>query len=355
MVSVSFFRPNLKGISVNRKLLEEVCRTPGIPGYEDAIQDVVQEFLDRVCDQVSRDLVGNVIGVKRATHPPVDGNRPLRVILAAHADEVGMMVKHIDGDGFIRFQGVGGLNPQVLVSQRVIIHGRKPVHGVIVPRRNGQPLPTLEEMLIDVGLSREKVCESVEVGDIITFAQELVELNDKVYMGRNFDDRIGTYCLLDVMKHLGPTSVDVYAVSTVQEEMGVRGMPMAAYAIEPDIGLALDGSVTWGAHIPKHEHICAMGEGTGIYIMDRLTIGDRRLVQFLFDLCEQNSIAYQRNIGGGTDASAIQRTKAGALSTTIGAPVRYMHSTVQLCHEDDIEATVALLKVFLEHAHELIP
>ena len=180
MVSVSFFRPNLKGISVNRKLLEEVCRTPGIPGYEDAIQDVVQEFLDRVCDQVSRDLVGNVIGVKRATHPPVDGNRPLRVILAAHADEVGMMVKHIDGDGFIRFQGVGGLNPQVLVSQRVIIHGRKPVHGVIVPRRNGQPLPTLEEMLIDVGLSREKVCESVEVGDIITFAQELVELNDKV-------------------------------------------------------------------------------------------------------------------------------------------------------------------------------
>ena len=112
------------------------------------------------------------------------------------------------------------------------------------------------------------MCEAVQVGDIVTFASEFAQLNDKVYIGRNFDDRIGTYCMLDAMEHLGPTSVDVYAVSSVQEEMGVRGMPMAAYAIEPDIGLALDGSVTWGAHIPKHEHICAMGEGTGIYIID---------------------------------------------------------------------------------------
>jgi putative aminopeptidase FrvX len=338
---------------MNRDLLEAVCKTPGIPGYENEIQDVIQKFLDPVCDEVSRDRVGNVIGLKRATQPPPNGNRPLRVILAAHADEVGMMVKHIDGDGFIHFQPVGGLNPQVLVSQRVIIHGKEKVNGVIVPRRAGHPLPTLDEMLIDVGLPREDVCEAVQVGDIVTFASEFAQLNDKVYVGRNFDDRIGTYCMLDAMAHLGPTSVDVYAVSSVQEEMGVRGMPMAAYAIEPDIGLALDGSVTWGAHIPKHEHICAMGEGTGIYIMDRLTIGDRRLVYFLFDLCEKNNIAYQRNIGGGTDASAIQRTKSGALSTTVGAPVRYMHSTVQLCHEDDIEATVALLKVFLEHAHEL--
>ena len=339
---------------MNRTLLEKVCHTPGIPGYEDDVQDVIQTILEGSCDEVWRDRVGNVIGLKRATNPP-EGQRPLRVVLAAHADEVGMMVKHVDADGFIRFQGVGGLNPQVLVSQRVIIHGRRPVKGVIVPRRSGEALPTLEEMLIDVGLPREAVCDAVEVGDIVTFASELEQLNDKVYVGRNFDDRIGTYCLLDAMQNLGPTAVDVYAVSSVQEEVGVRGMPMAAYAIEPDIGLALDGSVTWGAHIPKHDYICTMGEGTGIYLIDNLTIGDRRLIRFLIDLCEQHGIAYQRNIGGGTDASAIQRTKRGALSTTIGAPVRYMHSTVQLCHEDDIEATVALLKVFLAHAHEMLP
>ena len=162
---------------MNRELLETVCHTPGVPGYEDDIQDVIQKRLDGSCDEVWRDRVGNVIGLKRATAPP-EGSRPLRVVLAAHADEVGMIVKHIDADGFIRFQGVGGLNPQVLVSQRVIIHGRKPVKGVIVPRRSGQPLPALEEMLIDVGLPREEVCEAVEVGDIVTFAQELEQLND---------------------------------------------------------------------------------------------------------------------------------------------------------------------------------
>ncbi|MBT3605566.1 MAG: hypothetical protein HN521_21080 [Candidatus Latescibacteria bacterium] len=142
---------------MNRDLLEAVCKTPGIPGYEDEIQDVVQAYLNPICDEVSRDRVGNVIGLKRATHPPTNGDRPLRVILAAHADEVGMMVKHIDADGFIRFQPVGGLNPQGLVSQRVIIHSKKKVNGVIVPRRAGHPLPTLDEMLIDV-VCLERTC-----------------------------------------------------------------------------------------------------------------------------------------------------------------------------------------------------
>ena len=341
----------VKGIMMNQKLLKLVCNTPGIPGFEDPIQEIVEEMLRPTCDEVRRDRMGNVIGQKKATKPSV-GKRPLRVVLAAHADEIGMMVKYLDGNGFIRFEPVGGLNAQAIVSQRVIVHGREPVNGVIVPT-NGDKLPAMKDMLIDVALPRDKVCELIEVGDVITFAQELVLLNDKVYMGRNFDDRIGTYCLLEAMNHLGDTAVDVYAVSTVQEEKGVRGMPVAAFAIEPDVGLAIDGSLTWGAHIGKHENICALGEGTGIYLMDGLTIADRRLLRFLFDLCEKHKVPYQRNIGGGTDASAIQRTGIGALATTIGAPTRYMHSTVQLAHGDDIAATVKLLVAFLENAHHL--
>jgi len=336
---------------MNQKLLKLVCNTPGIPGFEDPIQEIVEETLQPACDEVRRDRMGNVIGLKKATKPPA-GERPLRVVLAAHADEIGMMVKHIDGDGFIRFEPVGGLNAQAIVSQRVIVHGRKPVNGVIVPTKGDKP-PAMTDMLIDVGLPKDKVSKLVEVGDVITFAQELVRLNTKVYMGRNFDDRLGTYSLLEAMSHVGDTVVDVYAVSTVQEEKGVRGMPVAAFAIEPDMGLAIDGSVTWGAHIPKHQNICALGEGTGIYLMDGLTIADRRLIRFLFDLCEKHKIPCQRNIGGGTDASAIQRTRAGALATTVGAPTRYMHSTVQLAHADDIDATVKLLIAFLENAHEL--
>jgi len=337
---------------VDPELLERVVNTPGIPGFEDPVQEVVAEVLRPKCDEVHRDRMGNVIGLKRATEAPEDAERPLRIVLAAHADEVGMMVKHIDSDGFIRFQPLGGLNRQVIPSQHVIVHGRQPVHGVIVPGK-GDKVPELADALIDVGLPRETVCERVEVGDTVTFAQELVALNEKVWMGRNFDDRIGTYCVLEAMNRLGPTAVDVYAVSTVQEECGVRGMPVAAYAIDPDLGLAIDGSLTWGGMVKKHESLCGLGAGAGIYIMDRLTIGDRRLVRFLFDLCEKHDIRYQRNIGGGTDASALQRSRTGTLCTTVGAPVRYMHSTVQLAHTDDIEATIELLKTFAEHAHEL--
>ena len=177
---------------MNRTLLERVCNTPGIPGFEDAIQKVVRETLGPACDDVRRDRMGNVIGLRRATNPP-EGEDPLRVVVAAHADEIGMMVKHIDGDGFIRFEPVGGLNAQAIVSQRVIVHSRQPVNGVVVPTKGDKP-PAMKDMLIDVGLSKVEVCKRIEVGDVITFAQELVQLNDKVYMGRNFDDRLGTYC-----------------------------------------------------------------------------------------------------------------------------------------------------------------
>lgn len=343
---------------MDQRLLERVCNTPGVPGREDEVQDVVMDVLRPVCDEVCRDRMGNVIGLKKATEPPAGDGGPLKVVLAAHVDEIGMMVKHIDDDGFIRFEPLGGLHPQVLASQLVVIHGKKPVRGVVAPdtrKEQKDKAPRLQDMLIDVGLPKDRAEELVEVGDVITPAQEVVALNDQVYLGRNFDDRIGTYCLLETMRRVGPTAVDAYAVSSVQEEVGVRGMRVAAYAIEPDMGLAIDGSLTWGPYLKRHERPCALGEGTGIYIMDRLTIGDRRLVSFLLDLCEQHDVPHQKNIGGGTDASAIQRSRSGALTTTVGAPVRYMHSTVQLCHADDIEATVRLLTTFLENAHELLP
>ena len=161
---------------MNQKLLKLVCNTPGIPGFEDPIQEIVEEMLRPVCDEVRRDRMGNVIGQKKATKLPV-GERPLRVVLAAHADEIGMMVKHLDGNGFIRFEPVGGLNAQAIVSQRVIIHGREPVNGVIVPT-NGDKLPAMKDMLIDVALPRDKVCELVEVGDVIKMSKSKRNLID---------------------------------------------------------------------------------------------------------------------------------------------------------------------------------
>jgi tetrahedral aminopeptidase len=337
---------------LNGELLARVSNAPGLSGFEDEVQQIATEVFDECCDATRRDRLGNVIGLKRAT-TPAEGET-VRVMLAAHADEIGMMVKSIDEHGFIGFAPVGGLHIASTMGQPVIVHGRSAVRGVVVPDvpPKDQYRP-LAEMLIDVGLPRAQVVELVDVGDAVTFAQECMQLNDDVFTGRNFDDRIGTYCLLQAMLELGDIQVDAYAVSTVQEEVGVRGAGVAAYAIEPDIGIAIDGSLCRGAYAELRHHTCEMGAGTGIYLMDNLTIGDRGLNAFLFELCESHGIPFQKNVGGGTDASAIQRTKRGALATTIGAPVRHMHSTVQLCHSADIDATVALLKTFLEHAHEL--
>jgi endoglucanase len=339
---------------MNQNLLKRICNAPGVPGFEHAAQDIAAEVLKACCDEVKRDALGNVIALKKATHPPAKGKQPLRVMLAAHSDEVGMMVKHIHSNGMIHFIQMGGLGSAVAQSQRIIIHGKKPVRGVIVPKSNGpdDKAPALKDLVIDTGLSKAELEKLIVPGDVATFEDDVSILNGKMWVGRNFDDRIGSYCLLEAMRQVKNTHVDVYAVSTTQEEVGLRGARPAAFGVAPDIGIALDGSMARGAYTADQDNLCEPGQGTGIYIIDNLTIGHPRLVKYLFALCEKNKIAYQRNIGGGTDASAIQQSRAGVIATTVGAPVRYMHSTVQLCHADDMDATVALLVKFMETAHE---
>lgn len=337
-------------------LLESICNIAGVPGYENAVADLAQETLSASCDSVSRDRMGNVIGIKKATKLKTRGTQAVRrVVLAAHLDEIGMMVKYIDDLGFIVIHPIGGLHTQVMISQRVLIHGQQVVRGAIVPNMKeiNERVPLMADLRVDTGLSRESLEKIVDVGDVVTFDSSVERLNDNVYIGRNFDNRIGVYCMLEAMRRVGPLAVDAYAVGTVQEEVGVRGMWPAAFDIEPEIALAIDGSLCHGPFDDKKERLCALGQGTGIYVIDNLTIGDRRLIRFLCDLCNHKGISFQKNIGGGTDASALQRTRRGALVTTVGAPIRYMHSTVQICHGDDIESTIRLLTTFLEHAHEL--
>lgn len=278
-------------------------------------------------------------------------------MLAAHCDEIGLMVRHIDDRGYLRVVPVGGIHAHTSTSQRVLVHGREPVKGVVAPLHPAHTKPeevTPDELFVDLGLPAERVRELVDVGDPISYAQEFEQLNDSVVLGRNFDDRIGTYCLVQAMREVGDTQVDVYAASTVQEELGVRGAVVVGNTTLPDIAVAIDGSLPRAPYIEEHVWTTEVGAGTGIYVMDRLTMGSPKLVSFLVDLCRRRGIPFQRNVWGGTDASALQRSGAGALATTIGAPVRYMHSTVQLCHVDDIDATVALLVALMESAHELL-
>jgi endoglucanase len=340
------------------ELLRALSDAPGVSGFEDRVQEIVAAELATICDEGWTDRIGNVIGLKRAVGVP-EGRVPLKVMIAAHVDEIGFMVKHIDREGFVRFMPIGGFDPRTLIAQRVIIHGEVEVKGVIAPQPNWilreqdrNSVLDAGELVIDVGLSRPEIARVVTVGDVISLAQPFEELNDEVVVGRNFDDRVGVYVMLEAMKRMCDSQADIYAVATVQEEVGLRGVPTAAYAIEPDIGIAIDGSLASDVpYAQAHDKHCTMGAGTGIYVMDKRTISDRRLVRFLVRLAEEHGIEYQMNLGGGTDAAIIQRHKTGARVCTIGAPTRYMHTTAQMCSKRDIENTIRLLVAFMENAH----
>jgi tetrahedral aminopeptidase len=351
-------------------VLERLCNAPGVSGFESEAQAIALRELKGCSDKVWRDRLGNVIALKRAVGgrriPQPDGSeRPIRLLYAAHIDEIGMMISHIDAKGFLRFRPIGGLDPRTLVSERVVVHSRtgKQLQGVIAPQAGWLGTPedrnrvfALHELYIDLALPADKVRELVEVGDIVTLAAKFAYLNEHVVVARNFDDRMGVYCVLEAMKRINEPPVDVYVVSTVQEEVGVRGVPTAAHAIALDVAVAVDGSLPSDTPYARDdERQCVLGEGTGIYLMDNRTIGSPELVRALMTTCERRGIAYQRNLGGGTDASEIQRRGLGAWATTIGAPIRYMHSTVQLCHLKDVESTIALLGAFPEDVSQVLP
>jgi putative aminopeptidase FrvX len=337
---------------MNVELLKALTNAPGISGFEGPVQEIATASLRQSCDEVKRDRLGNVIGIKKARRASSDP--PLRLALMAHADEIGLMVRYIDDRGYIYFDAIGGIHAPSTVSQLVVVHGIEPVQGIVAPKMDdAESTPGVKDLRIDLGLPVEEVKRLVRPGDAITYAQEFVELRGGIYMGRNFDNRVGLYTMLQAMAELGETAVDVYAVSTVQEEVGVRGALVAAAAIEAQIGLAIDGSMCQSAYSKPQEQTTNLSEGAGIYMMDRLTIGDRGVIDLLLTVAAERGIPVQRNIGGGTDASALQRTGRGAVVTTVGAPVRYMHSTVQLCAAGDLDATSALIAAFAENAHRL--
>ena len=340
------------------ELLKKLSETPGVSGYEEPVRKIVNDELKKITDEVKIDKLGNVIGFKKARKE--GQGEPIKVMIAAHMDEIGLLVRFIDKDGFLRITPLGGFDPRTLIAQRVIVHGKRDIKGVIPPKpkflseENDKKYIDLKELYIDVGMDKEEVLKYVNVGDVVSLDQNFMKLNEQVVTSRNFDDRMGVFVMIEALKRLKDCYADIYAVGTVQEELGLRGGIVASFSVEPDIGIAIDGSLAYDLPDVKDEDKhCFLGCGTGIYIVDNRTLCDKKIVNFLKYLAEENNIRYQLNIGGGTDAAAMQRNKTGTLVCTIGAPIRNMHSTVQLCHLGDIEYTVELLKVFLEKVHKI--
>jgi endoglucanase len=354
---------------LNIDLLRRLCETPGAPGREERIRRVVIDVLKPLCDEVSTDALGNVIGVKRAKSPLTSfketfgaaaGKPRPRLMLSGHMDEISFLVTHIDDQGFIRFTTLGGFDSKTLTAQRVFVHGKRDLLGVmgskpvhIMTEEEKKQAPKIEDYFVDVGLPAAEVRALVGVGDVITRQRELVEIGQTLN-AKSFDNRMGLFVMIEALAKLRSHEVDVYAVASVQEEVGIRGAVVATRNIDPDIGIALD--ITVANDVPEakaHEYITRLGGGTAIKVMDSSVVCNPRIVAFLKQLAEVHEIPHQMEVltRGGTDTAALQRSGKGAAVGCISIPTRYVHSVIEMCHQDDIRATIDLLALFIENAH----
>lgn len=343
---------------INFDLLKRICETPGIPGREDAVRELVVAEMSSLVDEVRVDALGNVIGVRRGSGGP-------RVMVAAHMDEIGFLVKHIDEKGFIRIHPVGGFDPRVLPAQRVFVHGfagetlrgalgvsTKPIH--LLDPSDIKP-PKIEDLFVDVGLPADEVRAKVEIGDMITLEGPVERIGAHVF-GKSFDDKICVFQMIEALRALdGPTTAEIVAVATTQEEVGLRGAQTSAYSVDPDIAVALD--ITLAMDIPgtsDQDVVTRVGGGCAIKIMDSSSISNYKLVQHVRQIARDAGIAHQFEIlpRGGTDAGAMQRTRAGVPAITLSIPTRYVHTVNEMCAVSDIQASIDLLARYLERAHE---
>ena len=289
-------------MTLDLDLLKTLSETPGVPSREDAIRGVVIEALRPLVDEVHVDAIGNAIGVRHPRGHATD-KKPVRVLVAAHMDEIGFLVRHVDSKGFVRLHPVGGFDARNLVAQRVDVHTRagERLHGLLMPQ--GKPIhlmrgeepkaPKVEDLFVDLGLSGEEVAAKVEVGDMVTLSRSFAHIGNHV-SGKALDDRACVFVILEALRALGNHASEIVAVATVQEEVGLRGAQAIAHDWHPDIAIALD--VTLAVDIPggSEEHqVSAIGKGVAIKIADGSSLSDHRLVRWRrpFDATDSASSA----------------------------------------------------------------
>ncbi|WKN31784.1 M42 family metallopeptidase [Porifericola rhodea] len=341
-------------MSINVSLLKDICEIAGAPGFESRIRNLVIKEVEPLVDSLEVDNMGSVIAIKKGSNNP-DGKK---VMVAAHMDEIGFIVTHVDDKGFVRFHTLGGFDPKTLTAQRVIVHGKKdlvgvmgskPIHVMSPEERNKNPKIT--DYFIDLGMSADEVKEIVSIGDPITRERELIEMGSCVNC-KSIDNRVSVFILIETLRQLKNVPYDVYGVFTVQEEVGLRGANVAAHNINPDFGIGLDTTIAFdlpGAQ--PHEKITSLGEGAAIKVMDASAIADYRMVDYLKKTADKHSIKWQPEIltAGGTDTAGIQRMgKQGAVAGAISIPTRHLHQVIEMANKEDIAACIRLLQTSLE-------
>lgn len=318
------------------ELIKKLVEAFGPSGFEDGMRDLIRPEIEAYADEISVDNLGNLIARKKG-----DGSG-LKVMLAAHMDEIGIMVSHITDDGFCRFTNIGGVMPHHLRGSRVqFANGTIGVIGSDRVTDRGK-IHDLDKHFIDVGASSKEDCP-VSVGDPAGFMESFL-VQGRHLTAKSMDDRIGCVVAIEALKRLQSTPHDVYFAFTVQEEVGVRGAMTAANHIDPDVGIALD--VTLTGDVPECNPMSVrLGDGAAIKAKDSGMISHVGLVKLMKQRAEEANIRYQIEVltGGSTDARSIQIANGGAATGCISIPCRYVHSQSETVAADDVEACVQLL------------
>ncbi|MBI5865750.1 MAG: M20/M25/M40 family metallo-hydrolase [Planctomycetes bacterium] len=343
------------------ELLRKLTEAPGVSGREERIRELVLAETAGMWDETRVDSMGNLICFKaaRAKKGGKKVTPPEKVMLACHMDEIGFYVRHIDEKGHVRIQNAGGFDTRNLFSKRVLVQGRKDLVGVLQP--GGRPIhisteedrkrvPEVKDFYVDLFLPKAEVERNVRVGDPITLLQETYMIGDAI-CGKAMDNRVALWTGINALRKAGDRlRYDTYFVACVQEEVGLRGAMTAAYGINPDIGVAID--VTLACDTPGvegHEAITTFGGGAAVKWMDSATISHHGLFEEFISIAKARKIKHQLEVlpRGGTDAGAVQRTRAGTKAITLSIPTRYIHTITEAIHKKDALATVDLLAAWL--------
>ncbi len=337
-------------MNLDFSFLKKLCEANGASGAEEPVKKIFLEAAKDLVDDVWEDELGNLILHKRGKGP--------RVLLDAHLDEVAFLVAGFEGP-FLRILPLGGVDSRMLYGQRLIIWGRRPLSAVVVttPPHLGEKekqIPPVEEMLLDVGLSEERVRELVSIGDPVTFPP-FFEENEEAIWGKALDDRVGLFLMVEALKG-ARTELDLYLSTTVQEEVGLRGAQALAQKIKPEIVLVLEGTLAGDLPgTPAHLRLALCGKGPELRLADARFLADRNLTLGLASLARKRAIPHQVVVKnrGGTNAAAFQ-VGVPVRAAAISVPVRYLHSSVSLAFKGDITAALNLLKAFLENPEEVL-
>lgn len=331
-------------------LLRRLIDALGPSGYEQEIRVIITKELRKYVDEVRTDKFGNLIARKKG--------KGAKVMLAAHMDEIGLMINKIESNGFIRFSTIGGIEPITLIGQKVTIIKKKTknlCNGIIsMPELHEgfsvKRIPDIKDLYVDTGLNKKELAKlGVEIGDYIVPMEKSVTLgNKKIICGKALDDRIGCYILIEVAKMLRKSKADIYYTFTVQEEVGLYGAKVSVYQIDPDWGIAVDATNSQDSTIQEG---CVIGSGPYITVKDAEMLSNIGLIDWLKDIAKKKKIPVQLEVSdvGTTDATSIMLSRRGVPSTVISIPIRNLHSTIGVVHLDDINNAIKLLYELLKN------